>query len=24
VYVVEGRGLATLWGKEGDPKITFE
>src|SRR5437764_15220609 len=24
VYVAQGRGLATLWGKEGDPKISFE
>ena len=24
VYVAQGRGLATLWGKEGEPKISFE
>jgi len=24
VYVVEGRGLATVWGGEGKPKKTFE
>src|SRR3954467_7890188 len=24
VYVAQGRGLTTLWGKDGDPKISFE
>ncbi len=24
VYVAQGRGLTTLWGHDGDPKITFE